>query len=222
MIDSFIIQLLGIIQHLPRQDAKQSPLPKSACEAQGVLTIHEGVVVQHHFFLKYNLILYGIFNIPRCDTVIFPICAMFFGQFFFTQIFQCPFCALAVFRLQVYVVLLYRLAAASTGQDSQVPTISIWRSCSYWPDHPVIWRFPWDFFFGCWVNEEQWWSVFFSFDVSVGLETHTRKAEVSEAWWQLAEARQATLEHVREPMKGVCWPIFWVSFREGLVRFRLW
>ena len=45
--------------------------------------------------------------------------------------------------------------------------------------------------------------LLFSFDVSVGPETHTRKAEVSEAWWQLAEARQATLEHVREPMKGV-------------------
>ena len=48
----------------------------------------------------------------------------------------------------------------------------------------------------------------------IGLDT---KVSVSKAWWQLAEARKATLEHVREPT-GFSGPaIFGVS----LVRFVL-
>lgn len=43
---------------------------------------------------------------------------------------------------------------------------------------------------------------------------------VSEAWWQLAEARKATLEHVREP-QGKQPAVFGLEFPASLVRFVL-
>ena len=43
---------------------------------------------------------------------------------------------------------------------------------------------------------------------------------VSEAWWQLAEARKATLEHVRE-LTGETAAIFGLEFPASLVRFVL-
>lgn len=77
-------------QQLPRQDAKQSPLPKSACEVQSggeTWPAMRALWCNTNFFLKYNLIVVWICNLPRCDTVIFTM----FGKTWFTQL-KCPKC----------------------------------------------------------------------------------------------------------------------------------
>ena len=76
-------------QQLPRQDAKQSPLPKSVCEVQtgGIFWPAMRALWCNTFFFVYNLIFVWICNLPRCDTKWYLLCFLTW----FTQL-KCPKC----------------------------------------------------------------------------------------------------------------------------------